>query len=263
MVTEQASIADPPSFKVGMPDSVLRFVGLAAGLFGWELLSRLLDVSWFPPVSAVVVRLVELIVDGSILPSLRVSLTNFAYGLGISLIIGLAVGAAMGLNKFVNAAFEPYVNALLTAPSLVFAPIFFSIFGLGRESIIGLIVMYATFILILNTASALQRPNVALLEMAASMGASRLSQIRWVIIPGAVPMIMSGVRIAAGRAVKGMINGEMFIAIVGLGHLIQSAGRRFDATTVLAVLFMIIMFAMLIGRIVDRVDRHFTRWLLD
>lgn len=254
---------EPPSFRTGLPDPVLRALGLGVGFLLWELSARLIDLSWFPPPIRIFSRLFELIAQGRILPNLQESLLNLGYGLGISIVIGLCVGVLMGLSKYVNAALEPYVDALLTAPSLVFAPIFFSLFGLGRSAIVGLIVMYSVFILIINTANALQRPSVALLEMADSMCASRWSMVRWVIIPGAVPMIMSGVRIASGRAVKGMINGEMFIAIVGLGHLVQSAGRRFDATTVLAILFMIVVIAMIIGRIVDRLDRRFTQWIID
>jgi NitT/TauT family transport system permease protein len=84
---------------------------------------------------------------------------------------------------------------------------------------------------------------------------------RRIIIPAATPMIMAGIRLGAGRAVKGMINGEMFIAAVGLGALVTAAGNRFDATTVLAVLVLIIVVAFAVVRFVQYIDRRLTSWL--
>ena len=73
--------------------------------------------------------------------------------------------------------------------------------------------------------------------------------------------MMAGFRLGAGRAVKGMINAEMFIAAVGLGAIVQSAGSQFDAEGVLAVLVVIVTVALIIDQIVTAIDRHFTSWL--
>ncbi len=169
----------------------------------------------------------------------------------------------MGMFPIVNSALDMYVYALLTAPSLVFAPIFFSIFGLGRGSIVSLIVMYAVFIIIINTADGVRSVPRELVEMARSYNASSFQIARRVIIPAAMPMIMAGLRIGVSRAVKGMINGEMLIAVVGLGRLVKVAGGRFDAASVLAVLLVIIAVAWVAAAIVQAIDRRVTRWLPD
>jgi NitT/TauT family transport system permease protein len=82
-----------------------------------------------------------------------------------------------------------------------------------------------------------------------------------IILPAATPLIMAGLRLGMGRAVKGMINGEMFIAIVGLGQVVTAAGGRFDAEGVLAVLLVIITVAMVAVKLVQIVDRRLTGWL--
>lgn len=236
-------------------------LSLMAGVVAWEALGRLWEVSFFPPFSEVIDSLVELIRSGEIVGNLVTSLANLGLGFAISVAGGIAVGAAMGMFPLINSALDAYVYALLTAPSLVFAPIFFSIFGLGRGSIIALIVMYAMFIIIINTADGVRAVPREMIEMARSFDASRMQMLRRVIIPAATPMIMAGLRLGVSRAVKGMINGEMFIAVVGLGRVVTQAGGRFDAAAVLAVLLVIIAVAWAATTVVRMVDARLTAWL--
>jgi NitT/TauT family transport system permease protein len=244
--------------RVSVPVGALSLLG---GAVLWEIVARLWDVSFFPPLSAVLRRLGEMIADGEILGSLGNSLLNLLVGAVISVVIGVGVGLLMGAYKKVEQALDVYVYALLTAPSLVFAPIFFSIFGLGRASIVAVVVMYATFIIIINTATAIRSVPVSLIEMGRSFCASDWQVFRRIVVPAAMPLIMAGLRLGMGRAVKGMINGEMFIAAVGLGALVMDAGRRFDAETILAVLLVIIAVAVATMQLVQVLDRRVTRWL--
>jgi NitT/TauT family transport system permease protein len=238
-------------------------LGLSAGLIAWELGARLADAVLLPPFSVVVARLVELVASGQIAGSLSVSLGNLALGLAISLSVGIAIGSAMGLSRSVDYALGPYVNALLTAPSLVFAPVFFSFWGVGRGSIIALIVMYAIFVVIVNTSIAVRAIPIDLAEMATSFSATRRQMFRYIVMPAAMPLIIAGVRLGVGRAVKGMINGEMFIAVVGLGRLIVSSGRQLDVASVLAVLIVVVLVALVMMRVVWLVERRLTGWLPD
>lgn len=236
-------------------------IALLAGAIAWELIGRVAGFVFFPPLSSVLERMVELIVAGAIVEPLGGSLTNFAIGFGLSVSIGITVGLLMGAYRKVDAALDIYVYAMLTAPSLVFAPILFSIFGLGREPIVILIILYSIFIIIINTTAAVRTVPVPLLEMARSFTATDRQLFFRIIIPAATPLIMAGVRLGAGRAVKGMINGEMFIAAVGLGHIVMRAGSRFDSETVLAVLIVIIVVAFLAVWAVQFLDRRLTSWL--
>ncbi|TDD87845.1 ABC transporter permease [Actinomadura rubrisoli] len=236
-------------------------VSLAAAAAAWELIGRLSDASFFPPLSAVVRRLADMASSGLIFSSLRDSLVNLVLGFALSLVAGLVVGAAMGRYRKVEAALGVYVYALLTAPSLVFAPIFFSLLGEGRGSIVAVVVMYAMFVIVINTASAIQSVPAHLVEMARSYGAGETQLMLRVMLPAAAPMIMAGVRLGVGRAVTGMINGEMFIAVVGLGRVVTQAGGRFDGAGVLAVLLVIIAVALGAVGLVQAVDRRLTRWV--
>lgn len=236
-------------------------VSLAAGAVVWELVGRIADATFFPPLSEVVERLVDMIANGQILDSLGSSLLNLAIGFGLSLAAGVILGVAMGWFPKVEAGLGIYVYALLTAPSLVFAPIFFSFFGDGRGSIVAVVIMYSLFIMIINTADAIKSVPPHLVEMGRSFGASEFHILTRIVIPAATPGIMAGVRLGIGRAVTGMINGEMFIAVVGLGQIVTDAGGRFDGASVLAILIVIIAVALVAVGLVQAVDRRLTSWL--
>lgn len=234
---------------------------LAAGAVLWEIVGTVADVPFFPPLHVVLDTLWDMTVSGQILGNLLTSLGNLTVGFGISLLAGLVLGTAMGRYRRVNAALGVYVYALLTAPSLVFAPVFFSVFGAGRASIIGVIFMYSAFVMIITTASAVANVSGSLVEMGRCFGASEWQLVTRVILPAATPTIMAGARLGMGRAVLGMINGEMFIAVVGLGRIVTQAGGRFDGASVLAVLLVIIVVALSAVGLVQFADRRLTAWL--
>src|SRR5688572_17946742 len=254
----------PASFGFGAG-----FMSLLAGAIFWELLGRLWNVSFFPPLSEVLVRLVELtapngdLSKGVILNNLVQSIINLGIGFGISVVFGVLIGTLMGAYQKVGDALDVYVYALLTAPSLVFAPIFFAAFGARsiRETTIAVIVMYTIFIIIVNTATAIRSVPPSLIEMGRSFGANDRRMFWRIILPSALPLIFAGLRLGSGRAVKGMINGEMFIAVTGLGYVVINQGKRFDAAGVLAVLLVIVVVSLFAVKAVQIVDRRLTGWL--
>lgn len=251
----------PPRLTLGSFRLGEGFIGLLAGAILWEVLGRVGNQPFFPPLSAVLVRLGELFADGLIVENLINSLINLAIGFGISVVLGVGIGMLMGAYRKVEVALDIYVYAMLTAPSLVFAPIFFSIFGLSRASIVGVVVLYTMFIIIVNTTGAIKSVSPSLIEMGRSFCATDRQIFRRIILPAALPLIMAGIRLGMGRAVKGMINGEMFIAAVGLGAIVISAGKRFDAEAVLAILIVIVVVAFVTVKIVQLIDARMTSWL--
>jgi NitT/TauT family transport system permease protein len=242
--------------RLDMWPTALAFLVLVGG---WELLGRTLHQEFFPPLSKVLDKLVE--VQADIVAALATSLQNLVIAFAFSLVFGIGLGLLMGAFRKVDAALDVYVNALLTAPSLVFAPIFFALWGLERWSVIAVIVMYCVWIMVVNTVTAVRTVSVELLEMGESFGAPRMKLWTRIVLPSATPLIMAGVRLAMGRAVKGMLNGEMFIAIVGLGKLVQDGSRAFDSALVLSVLVVIIVIAFVAVWLVQLVDNRLTRWL--
>src|SRR5690606_13536113 len=169
---------------------------------GWlYVVEHSLRLQRLPPYSTLAVQRGRLFGDGVIQPHLVASFRSLAIGFGISLVGGLAIGIAMGLSTRIFTALDIYVNAMLFVPALTFAPILFAAFGLSDTTRIAVVVMYALFIIIINTAAGIRDVDDPLIDMAASFGASRAATVRRVILPAAVPLILAGIRLSVGRAV--------------------------------------------------------------
>lgn len=236
------------------------WAGVIALILLWEVLGHIMQVGWLPPFSQVAARLGELFTEGVLQPHLIASFQSLLVGFSIALVVGLGIGIAMGLSAKIYAGLDIFVNAMLFVPALTFAPILFAIFGLSDATRIAVVIMYAIFIIIINTAAGIRSVEDPLIDMAASFGASRWSAVRKVILPSAVPLIIAGIRLGTGRAVKGMINGEMFIALIGLGGLSARFGDESDFQSVWAMALFIMLVAVILNQVVSWVETRLTSW---
>jgi ABC-type nitrate/sulfonate/bicarbonate transport system permease component len=236
---------------------------LAAGVVLWQVVGLIWNQPFFPPFSQVLERLGELTAEDKILPNVLTSATNLAVGFTASTLVGVTLGVLMGVSRKVEMAFDVYVFALLTSPSLVFAPIFFAIFGFKQIQLIvlSIIFQYSAWIIVVNTHAAIRSTPTAMIEMGRSYCANERQLFFKIILPSALPLIFAGLRLGIGRAVKGMINGEMFIIAVGLGGIVMDEGQRFNAAGVFAVLLIIIVFSLVMQKLVQLIDYRVTSWL--
>jgi len=241
-------------------DTWIELGALFGGVVLWEIFGWALAMPWLPPFSRVVQALNEFVQSGVILGNVGTSLRGLAIGFGISVVFGLFVGALMGRYRRVEKALDVYVNALLISPAMIFAPIFFAIFGLSDSVRIAVIIMYSVFVIIVNTATAIRTVDPALVEMASSFGASECQIFLRILLPASLPLVFAGIRLGMGRAVKGMINGEMLIAMVGLGALAQRYGSQFEASKVFAIALVVLIIALASNWVVQIVENRLTRW---
>ena len=235
-------------------------LALLGGAAIWEALGWSLGLQWLPPFSTVLEALLEFLRSGVIFANLGSSLQALFLGFALSLVFGLLLGALMGRYRAVEKALDVYVHALFVCPSIVFAPIFFAIFGLSDASRVAIIVVYATFVMVINTATAIRTVDPSLVEMARCFGCGERQIFTRILIPAAAPLVFAGIRLGMGRAVKGMINGEMLIAFVGLGALAQKYGAQFDAAKVFAIAMVVLTIGLIANWFVQTLETRLTRW---
>lgn len=166
----------------------------------------------------------------------------------------------MGRFRKVEYFFDLYLHAFLATPSLIYIPVLFALFGVGRGTQAAVVFLYSFFVIVANTMAGVRAGDAALAEMARSFGAGERQVFFRTILPGALPLVMAGLRLGMARAMKGMINGEMFIALMGLGALVRTYGGRFDAVHVLGVLLLIVVVAVLGVGLIQALERRLTRW---
>jgi NitT/TauT family transport system permease protein len=234
-------------------------VSLLAGCVLWEIGARLAATPFFPTCLDTAAALVALVENGQIFGSLSVSLGNLAIGFAAAALVGVAVGTAMSRFRALDLVVEPYLHAFLAAPGLIYVPILFTLFGTARITQIGSVFLHALFAITATTVGALRPRNRSLIAMASAFGATERQvfwRVRW---PEARPLIVSGLRLGALLAVKGMINGEMFIAFTGLGALVRTYGSRFEPEGVLAVVVVILVIAFATTAVIDLAERRLGR----
>jgi NitT/TauT family transport system permease protein len=251
----------PPAISRFLRDNSLELVALFAGAAVWEALGWGLALQWLPPFSKVMEALLYFVRSGIILANIGSSLQALAFGFGLSLVLGVLIGALMGRYRYVEKALDVYVHALFVCPSIVFAPIFFAMFGLSDAARVAIIVVYSTFVIVINTATAIRTVDPSLVEMARSFGCREYQIFRRILLPASMPLVFAGIRLGMGRAVKGMINGEMLIAFVGLGALAQKYGAQFDAAKVFAIAMVVLIIGLATNWVVQTLDQRFTSWV--
>jgi NitT/TauT family transport system permease protein len=239
----------------------VEILSIVALLVVWELAGRFLDLQWLPPITSILAALGEIVGRGEIGLNLLASLQALFVGFLASIVIGLPIGALMGRYERFDQALGVWIYALFVAPNIVFVPVFFALFGLSGLTIIAVVVMYAVFVLIINVRAGVRNVDLSLVEMATSFGATERNKLWLVMLPAALPLVLAGVRLAIIRSLKGMINGEMFIAVVGLGKLSRQYGSQFDMSSTFAIVFVILLVALLLNGAFQKFETRLTRWI--
>lgn len=235
-------------------------LSLLAGLVAWEIAGRAWAIPFLPPFSAVVLSAIRMMLGGGIAGDLLFSLGNLAVGYGLAVASGVGVGLVTGRYRKVEYAVSPLLTGMLASPKLLFVPVLYALFGVSRSSQIAVIFLSAVFIIVANTMSAVRTVDREVVQMALAFGANQ-RQLFWkVLLPGSLPLTMAGLRLGMGRAVTGMITGEMFITLIGLGARLRAYGNRFDAAGVFAILLIVVTVALICSHAVRHVERRLTRW---
>lgn len=264
-VEDGKTVAEEPARSVG---PLRRFwrrwwpetTSIIAGILLWEIIGRALQFPFFPPISDVVAAWLEILGTGELINELLTSLRGLFIGYSLAVVLGLTVGTLMGRFRKVEYFFNPFIDINLSTPTLVYIPVLFALFGVSNLTVIVIVFMYSFFIIVVNTVTGIKKADPSLLEMGRSFGASERQLFRKIMVWDALPLIMAGVRIGMSRAVKGMINGELFIALVGLGARLKYYSGSFNIEKVLAMLLTIIVVAVFLTAVVQAIDRRLTGW---
>lgn len=240
----------------GVRGSILPFLLIAVWQYatwvGW------ISGTLLPSPYAIAAEGYELLMAGELLHHLGISVARAAAGFLIGGAIGLATGLAAGFLRPAEQAIDPMLQMLKTVPHLAITPLFILWFGIGETSKILLIAFGAFFPLYVNTFLGIRGVDRKLVEVARVLEFSRFEQIRLVILPGAMPNILLGVRLSMGVSWLGLVVAEMMGSSSGVGYLIQDA-RQFSIITIVFV--GIVIFAA-VGKLSDSLVRWLEKRLL-
>lgn len=228
----------------------------------WQLASALglLPQDKLPAPSLIAEAGWEVLTNGQLAEAISASALRVAIGLAIGIVAGVGLGVLVGLSRITDAVVDPNMQAIRALPLFGLIPLFILWFGIGEVPKVLLVALGALFPLYLNTSAAIRQIDGRLVETARVLGLSRLATLRELIIPGAMPQILVGLRQALAIAWLSLIVAEQIAATSGLGYLINNA-RDFLRTDI--IFFGLIVYAAL-GLITDAIVRalehHTTRY---
>jgi sulfonate transport system permease protein len=230
-----------PAFKKFATDlGRSRLVSPLLFLLLWELGSRsgLIPERTLAAPSAVMSTLLGMVVTGELPSNLMVSTFRALAGLAIGVTAGTVLALVAGLSRSGEAAVDPLMQIKRTIPTLALTPLFIVWFGIGETPKIALIAFASMFPIYLNLYSGIRGVDVRLLEGARSFGLSQSELIWHVILPGALPSLLVGLRYSLSISILVLVVAEQINASAGLGYLINNA-RDFMRTDIIVVCLMV------------------------
>ncbi len=198
--------------------------------------------------------------SGQLWVDLRSTALTYLIGLGLSIGIGIPLGILIGWYRPLEAVLDPYIAALMAAPRIVFFPLIIIWIGTGLPSIVLVVVLMCVFDVLVNTATGVRQLDTSLIRAARSFGASDRQIFTTLALPGAVPSILTGLRLAAGAGLIGVVVGELWIGQSGLGVMMTTAGQRLRAADIYFGVFILITVGLALTSSLERLERHFQRW---
>ena len=213
-----------------------------------------------PPPSAVLETLWNLAASGLLWQHLVLSVSRLVVGAALGAIAGVAIGTMIGLFSLARAGLVPLVSALFPIPKIALLPLFVIWFGIGEGSKYALIAFGTFTPTVVATFGAVDNVDRTLIRMGQSFGLSWWSIVRKVVLPGAFPGILSGLRVSIAIAIILLVAAEMLGAEYGIGSYILEAGSLYDLERLFAGVTILSLLGVLVGWGIGRIEQRFLAW---
>lgn len=240
--------------------NVIRLVSVVAFLLFWEVGARNIDPILFATPSAIADAFYRLTVSGELPRELVLSLSIFITGLALAIIVGIVIGLIMGRYRIMEFILDPYINALYATPRVALIPLMILWLGLGIEAKIFIVFLVGFFPVAINTAQGVKNVSGGYVEIVRAYGANERQIFTKVIFPAAVPFIITGVRLAVGRSLVGIVVAEMFTAIKGLGGMVIKYSSDFDTAGLFVPIIVLAVLGMILSELAKQLEMVFSRW---
>jgi ABC-type nitrate/sulfonate/bicarbonate transport system permease component len=246
--------------KILKPSVYLPILSLVVVFGGWELVGRSINPLLFSPPSIVLLEFIDLIQTGELQAAAKITMQALFLGYFLAVVIGIPFGIVMGVWDRLGDILQPYLYAIFSTPRVVVVPLIVVWFGIGFEARLFLVFFWSAIAISVNTAQGVRHARPDLVEVARSFQVSRIQLARHVLIPGAIPFVLAGLRIGAERAIVGVIIGEMFLQIVGLGGIITEGSADLEPAKMLCAVVVIAVMGTIIITALDAIERRFQSW---
>lgn len=231
-------------------------------LVAWEVAARLhaIDTRFFPAPSSIAASLVALARSGELLDDTAISLQRMVLGFLLGGIPALVLGVVMGIYRPIRALVDPLIAATYPIPKSSILPLILLIFGLGEMSKVVMVAIGVFYPIAINATAGVLEINKIYLDVGKNFKAGRWDTFRTIALPGALPFIMTGVKLGAGLGLILIAIAEMVGAKSGIGYMIWSAWETFEVEKMYVGLFVIALIGFALTLALNELERWLIPW---
>jgi len=231
-------------------------------LLVWEFSSRLgvIDIRFFPPPSSILYHLFFVSPEEGIVTDIFASLSRVFWGYSMGCSLGLTLGIAMGLNGFIRNIFYPIVVISYPIPKIAILPLIMLIFGLDEMSKIIVVAIGSFFLVLMNTLHGVESLAKIYHDVSKVYAISLKNKIFQIVLPGALPSIFTGLRLAIGYSLVIVVAAEFSGADAGIGYLIWQSWETFSIKSMYAGIFVISLLGFVFALTLDRLEHYLVPW---
>ena len=234
----------------------MAFLAIVAGAWFFATETGGVSALFLPKPVTVFKALERLVQTSSFWSAVVVTLTTIAKAFAIAIVAGVLAGYAITRSKLATQVIEPVIAGLFTVPITLFFPMFILFFGIGAGSKVAYGATYAFFPIALNTIAAFSNMEERYLRAARSMGASSFDTFRHVLLPGALPVLITGMRIGFFICFASVLGGETISSVAGIGRNIAHSAELMESARMYAWIFFVILTSVTLNLIVYSFENH-------
>src|ERR1700740_583179 len=258
-------IGEEARLRAKRRDRIISIASPLGLLLAWELAAQagLIDVRFFPAPTSIVMTLIDMAKAGELADNVLISLQRIVLGFLLGGVPAIVIGIAMGLWRPIRALVDPLIVATYPIPKSSLLPLILLIFGLGEMSKVMMVAIGVFYPMAINATAGVLQISPIYLDVGKSFRASRWDTFRTIALPGALPFIMTGVKLGAGLALILIAVAEMVGAKSGIGYMIWSAWETFAVKKIYVGLLVIAVIGFAISLMLNEIERWLIRWKAD
>ena len=238
----------------------LRILAVIVAIVLWNQYAATQPTYFFPSTELILEALQDQYYNDNLVQAFLGSMQTLFAGFALAVLAGIPIGLLMGTNRYAEVVLNPYVTALYIAPIAALVPLLVFAFGATFETRVVIVFLFAVFEIIIDTYKGAKSTPQASINVARSFGAGRLYILRKVVIPYDMPYIFTGLRLAIGRGLKGLVLAELLINFANLGAIIRTWQDNFRLQGVLSIALVFMLTGIILTKGMQFIEQRYFHW---
>jgi NitT/TauT family transport system permease protein len=243
-------------------ETILSILFMAFILLLWEIAVQLgfLKPLFFPPPSLIFQATLRLISSGELQRNLYPTLIRVFFGFAVGAIPGMMLGLSMGWSSKIRLFVDPFISALYPIPKIAILPLFMLVLGIGELSKVAVVGVGAFFLVLINSMAGVRNIDKIYFEVAENYGARKFKVFTKVVLPGSLPMIFAGMRLALGMSLLLVVAIEFIAANYGLGAMMWLAWETLRTENLYIGVIICALLGLIFTSLLEKVEKYFMPW---